>query len=282
MLNRQNRFLTWDRCAIANLILLGIVLFLSSLAAASLAMAAKPSEFVGIATVPGGFYRSFLSERLTAGSEAIFPKVQINAFAMDRYPVTNRLFLEFVTANKKWQKSKIPRLFADATYLKHWAGDLAPSENSPADSPVVFVSWFAAKAYCAWRGGRLPTTAEWEYVASIDQYQGTLTKDPQQVILEWYSHPTPDVQPKVGSMPSNRLGIHDLHGLVWEWTLDFNAAMLGDDNRKSSTADSNLFCGAGSLGGLDPSAYADYMRIAFRSSIKGGFTLANLGFRCAR
>lgn len=235
-----------------------------------------------MALVPAGIFRSFMPERLAPGADPVFSEIQVGSFALDRVPVTNGEFLEFVAANPRWQRGRVSRLFADAGYLAHWGGDLELFDAAPRGSPVVATSWFAAKAFCAWRGKRLPTTVEWEYAASPAQYLGTLTGDPQQVILEWYGRPNPAVHPPVGSTFANRFGVYDLHGLVWEWTHDFNSAMSGSDGRKGSASETGLFCGAGALGALDPSAYANFMRIAFRSSIKGGFTLGNLGFRCAK
>lgn len=281
MLLRWYIQLILKRFVAINFILPGIVVFGGSTAIVCSAMVISSSKSNTV-QIPAGIYRSFFTERFSSGSDLVFPEIQIDAFTIDRYPVTNGQFLEFVTSNSKWKRDQISNLFADVTYLKHWSGDLELSNNAPFDSPVVYVSWFAAKAYCAWHGKRLPTTTEWEYLASSDLYKGRSNENPQQIILEWYGRPTLEIQPKVGTMPANKLGVYDLHGLVWEWTLDFNSVMIENDDRKGSSSERGLFCGAGALGGLDSSAYADYMRMAFRSSIKGGFTLGNLGFRCAK
>ena len=74
----------------------------------------------------------------------------------------------------------------------------------------------------------------------------------------------------------------DLFGLVWEWTIDFNGTMIGDELRSSGTKDGDLFCGAGALGALDPANYATFMRFSFRASVEAAFAVGNLGFRCAK
>jgi formylglycine-generating enzyme required for sulfatase activity len=43
-----------------------------------------------------------------------------------------------------------------------------------------------------------------------------------------------------------------------------------------------LFCGAGSVGAKDPGNFAAFMRFGFRSSLRAGYTVHNLGFRCAK
>jgi formylglycine-generating enzyme required for sulfatase activity len=75
--------------------------------------------------------------------------------------------------------------------------------------------------------------------------------------------------------------VHDLHGLVWEWVLDFNGAMLGTDARKSGDRDRITVCGGGSVAASDTTDYASFMRVAFRSSLRADYTTHNLGFRCA-
>jgi formylglycine-generating enzyme required for sulfatase activity len=75
--------------------------------------------------------------------------------------------------------------------------------------------------------------------------------------------------------------VHDLHDLVWEWVLDFNAPMLGSDARDAGDAERMRFCGAGALTASDKEDYASYMRLAMRSSLRASYTTGSLGFRCA-
>jgi formylglycine-generating enzyme required for sulfatase activity len=149
---------------------------------------------------------------------------------------------------------------------------------------VTNVSWFAAKAFAAALEKRLPTTAEWEYAAAagFTQVDGTADAEFSQAILRWYSTPAPDMLANAGSGRANAYGIRDLHGLVWEWTSDFNSALMTGDARGDTGLERRLFCGAGSIGSSNPSDYAAFMRFGFRSSLRAGYTVPNLGFRCAR
>jgi len=128
------------------------------------------------------------------------------------------------------------------------------------------------------------STYEWEYAAG-PEFFGSSPADREkflQLILEWYSKPSTPVLPSVGQASQHRLGIQDQHGLIWEWTSDFSSNIAASEQRDNSSPNAAEFCGAATLGGKDPTNYASYMRFAFRSSLKGGFSLANLGFRCAR
>ena len=69
--------------------------------------------------------------------------------------------------------------------------------------------------------------------------------------------------------------------MIWEWTSDFNSAIVTGDARSDTGLERQLFCGAGSLGAKDPSNYPAFMRFGFRSSLKAGYAIHNLGFRCA-
>jgi formylglycine-generating enzyme required for sulfatase activity len=259
-------------------------LLLSSLPGVSAALllfaapAAEAEAPAGMVAVPTGVYRPLLR------GEKDPKEVPVPAFAIDTIPVTNANFLEFVRARPQWQRSQVKRLFADPGYLQHWAGDLdfGPPENGA--KPVVSVSWFAAKAYAAWKGGRLPTTAEWEYVANVGFASVDGAREPEfmRALIAWYSTPTPDALPPVGVNRANFFGIHDLHGLVWEWTSDFNSTFVSGDARDDTGLDRQFFCGAGSLGASDRANYPAFMRFGFRSSLKAAYTVHNLGFRCAR
>lgn len=249
-----------------------------AIAAAALVTASTAAAAPGMARIPAGTY------------VPVFPpspeekEIRIGAFELDKLPVTNGDFLAFVKRQPKWRKGQVPKLFADPGYLSHWAGPVSPGPAAKADQPVVQVSWFAAKAYCEAQGKRLPTEAEWEYAAAASETVADARQDPAQVarILAWYGAPTPKVLPAVGKGAPNLWGVRDLHGLVWEWVLDFNNTLVSSDSRESGDPDKSRFCGAGAVTAADKGDYASFMRIAFRSSLKAPYVTGNLGFRCAR
>jgi len=199
-------------------------------------------------------------------------EIAVPGFWLDREPITNREFGAFVRAQPAWSRDGVKAIFADPEYL-----DGAPT--APASAPVVRVSWFAARAYCAWRGGRLPREAEWELAAAADAHHRDASADPafQAQILSWYARTTPAVLPAIGGAP-NAWGVRDLHGLVWEWVEDFTAALVTSDSRDPTRS---RVCGAEAAAAKDPRAYATFMRFAFRGSLTARDTVASLGFRCA-
>ncbi len=204
---------------------------------------------------------------------------QVRGFAMDRYPVTQRDYLEFLSRRTEWTKNKVPRLYADSRYLSDWK-DGRPVQRK--NAPVVFVSWFAATSFCEARGGRLPTTLEWEYAAAASEDKADASRDAAFVerILAWYGKPSSTNQP-VGRRKPNYYGIHDLHGLVWEWTSDFNGSFVTADNRADGDQSKSFFCGSGVTGAAKREDYAAFMRYAMRNSLGPDFAVMNVGFRCA-
>ncbi|MCF8260156.1 MAG: formylglycine-generating enzyme family protein [Melioribacteraceae bacterium] len=210
--------------------------------------------------------------------------VDVDAFLIDKYPVTNEQFLEFVKTNPKWKRSEISLLFADNSYLAHWKSDFELGESVNPNAPVINISWFAAKAFAKYKGKRLPTVAEWELAAMADESEKNGYGNPNYIakILKWYSKPTPVFLPAIGSNKPNYYGVYDLHGLVWEWTADFFNALVTGESRGDGGINRNLFCGSGSIGATDFKNYPAFMRFAFRSSLKANYTTSNLGFRCAK
>ncbi|MBS0663824.1 MAG: formylglycine-generating enzyme family protein [Verrucomicrobia bacterium] len=229
-------------------------------------------------TIPAGSYVPLQR------SEKDAPTVPVAAFLLDERPVTNAEFVAFVTAVPKWRRSQVSPLFADSSYLGQWVGDLDPGPGAPPDSPVVQVSWFAARAYAHWVGKRLPTTAEWELAASAGYTRPDGRNDDElnRDLYAWLARPVPAVLPAAGRGRPDYHGVRDLHGLVWEWVEDFNSAMVTGESRADSGLDRNLFCGAGAVGAKDTTDYAAFMRGALRSSLNAKNTTTSLGFRCAR
>jgi formylglycine-generating enzyme required for sulfatase activity len=209
--------------------------------------------------------------------------VTVNSFLMDIYPVTNRDYSIFVEKFPQWNRSNVIRLFADENYLINWERKDAFGDRLLPNTPVTNVSWFAAKKYCDCLGKRLPTVDEWEYVAMADETSPDARKKKSynQHILEWYETPK-SFNNTIGSTFINYWGVSDLHGLVWEWTFDFNSVLISGESRKDVDKDSNLFCGSAAVGATDLMNYAAFMRYAFRGSIFANYTGKNLGFRCVK
>ena len=255
--------------------------FLSAILAPLIAGAAViPGD---MAELPEGdyepLYRSSDADPKGSGASNL---IHVEPFFLDIHAVTNRDYLGFVSDNPKWRRSNIKPIFANDGYLAHWAGDLDLGPSAKPDMPVVNVSWFAAKAYCKQAGKRLPTVVEWEYaaLASEDLFNGG--EDPKFMarILDWYGRPASSPAVKAGSF-RNAYGIYDMHGLIWEWTRDFNTSLVTGESRADSGLDRQLFCGSGSVGSSDFKDYTGFMRFGFRSSLQGNYTVSSLGFRCA-
>jgi sulfatase modifying factor 1 len=238
-------------------------------------LALVPATAADYVAVPGGSFMSVLS----GGSAQNLP-VPVTAFSMRKTVVTNGEFTAFTAAHPEWQRSQVPPVFADASYLHQYEGS-APA--SLAAEPVTSVSWFAAEAYCENEGARLPTWYEWEYVAAADATRRDARKDPawRARILNWYAQSSSTPRPVVGAA-TNAYGISDLHGLVWEWVDDFNALLVSADSRNQGDPDQLQFCGAGAISLQDRENYAVLMRVALLSSLGGADTTNNLGFRCVR
>jgi len=210
-------------------------------------------------------------------------KVTIDNFYMDVYPVTNEEFLAFVKKNPKWQKSKAIQLFVDKSYLSEWKSDTILNDDQKLNSPITNVSWFAAKNFCEAKNKRLPTVDEWEFVAMANKtmQDARTLKSYNKYILSWYEKPQTYKQ-TIGSTFKNYWNVHDLHGLVWEWTSDFNSVLITGESRKDVDKDSDLFCGSAAVNATDLMNYAAFMRYGIRGSLKAKYSIRNLGFRCVK
>lgn len=247
------------------------------LAAFAASVSADVEVGVSVAIVGGAEFESVLP---------IAPdqkRVPVATFKMDTTPVTNAQFAAFVRANPRWRRDRVARLFADAGYLSHWRSHETPDPKQRAQ-PVTRISWYAARAYCEARRARLPNWYEWEWAAAASETQKDARQDPawKQQILAWYSRPTTEGLAKVAALKPNVYGIHDLHGLVWEWTEDFNGMLVSGDNREQSGPDVTRFCGTGALTMEQKENYAVLMRIAMLSSMQANYTTETMGFRCVQ
>jgi formylglycine-generating enzyme required for sulfatase activity len=218
--------------------------------------------------VTGGYYTPLFRQKGNSEKELVRP------FYLDIHAVTNAQFLRFVKANSEWSRSKVKKIFADGSYLKDWQGDFNPGKNVNSSAPVTYVSWFAAKAYSKWVGKRLPTLAEWEFVAMAGENSPGPKKDKKfnERLIRWYSAELPQRLNDVMTGDKNYWGVYDMFGLIREWTFDFNTTNI------NGTA----ICGGGSAGATDLTNYPAFLRYGFNSCLSANSDLGNLGFRCAK
>ncbi|WP_121966052.1 formylglycine-generating enzyme family protein [Myroides sp. N17-2] len=249
-----------------------IIVCLLSVLTFSLSYAQKATPMV---TIKGGTFVPLYGSTEEGNAK-------VASFKLDQYAVTNEQYVEFLKKNPTYQRSQIKALFANKSYLAHWASDLDYGDLKP-NAPVTNVSWFAAKKYCELQDRRLPTMDEWEYVAMADaKNMDAREKEAyNKYILAWYETPKTYVN-SVGSTFKNYWGVYDMHGLIWEWVADYNSIFLSGESRKDKGNDENLFCGSASINASDLMDYAAFMRYGFRGSLRANFTTKNLGFRCAK
>lgn len=145
--------------------------------------------------------------------------VFVDAFAIDKFEVTNGRYLEFV----KSTGHRVPQNPRNPT-RNLWQGESIT--ESLIDRPAVNVDWFDAEAYCRWAGKRLPTEAEWEKAAkgTSDRRFPWGNVEPTAKHLNfnqrWIGEKT--LMP-VGSYEAGKspYGIYDMAGNVWEWVNDW-------------------------------------------------------------
>jgi formylglycine-generating enzyme required for sulfatase activity len=143
---------------------------------------------------------------------------------LDKYEVTNEAFSAFVESGGYRNRA----LWTDGgwAWLNQQSVAQLPKdcEGNVPRHPVACLSWFEADAYARWRGGRLPTEAEWEFAA----------RGPRSLAYPWGKEfdsnranivDSQGLKP-VGSYPTgvSWVGAHDMSGNVMEWVQDW----LGD------------------------------------------------------
>ena len=94
--------------------------------------------------------------------------------------------------------------------------------------PVRRVTWLDAVAYCKWLSQReaktirLPSEAEWEYACRASSHQNYCFGNDESLLDQsaWYKNNAQGTTHDIGSKKPNAWGIYDMHGNIWEWTLD--------------------------------------------------------------
>jgi formylglycine-generating enzyme required for sulfatase activity/ABC-type dipeptide/oligopeptide/nickel transport system ATPase subunit len=134
--------------------------------------------------------------------------VYVDAFYIDKYPVTNAEYAKFVEATgylppPNWEE----------------AGGTYPPDM--ANHPVVFVNWFDAQGYATWAGKRLLTEAEWEKAArGIDGRMYPWGDVFDRIMCNASEAGIGDTTPvgKYSPFGDSPYKVCDMAGNIWEWT----------------------------------------------------------------
>jgi formylglycine-generating enzyme required for sulfatase activity len=162
--------------------------------------------------IPGSLftYKVSATDEFIPYPDADRAGILIDSFLIDRYPVTNEQFYQFMI-----NSGYIP---ADtARFLRHWQSGIY--RQGQEKYPVVNISYEDARAYAAWAGKRLPAEGEWQLASQGtdgrkwpwgDEFHGTYCNNS-------FNRPTPVDAFTKGQSP---YGVVDLVGNVWQMTDD--------------------------------------------------------------
>lgn len=138
-----------------------------------------------------------------------------------------------------------------------------------ADYPVIWVTWYGAKAFCLWLGGDLPTEAQWELACQGNECTDATT---------WYYDNSNDRIHPVGQKLAGANGLRDMLGNVEEWCADWYDITYEYGTYMDyvgPTSGSSRVCRGGSWW----NSGADFCTPARRYSITPDGSYDGLGFR---
>ncbi len=268
------------------LLLHGFACFLAALLSSLIAYsqnAAHPEPDTEMIRIPDGEFT--MGSNAGPDDERPAHRVKVAAFRIDRNPVTNSQFAAFLNA----------RGIQDDSGNLHYEDDdsdarihelngkwipVAAQSNHPSVEPT----WLGAREYCAWRGKRLPTEAEWERAARGDDGRrypwGNEPPDPKRARYRsgWNS------TAPLGSHPggASPYGVLDMAGNAWEWVSSAYrpypySASDGRENPAPGPVRGTR--GGGQDSSADEITTTQRGRNLSRNPLSGHH---NIGFRCAQ
>ena len=197
-------------------------------------------------------------------------KLQIKSFYIDKYPVTNQEFKQFLAATNYHPKD-------DLNFLRDWNNGTYPI--GWANKPVTWVFLEDARAYAAWAGKRLPHEWEWQFAAQGadgrlypwgNDWRDAAVPAPQKG-RTLAGPDNVDAHPQ-GASP---FGVVDLAGNVWQWTDEY----VDEHTRAGILRGGSYYRPQGSMWYF-PQAYRNDQHGKLLLMAPGYDRAATLGFRC--
>ncbi|UCF59924.1 MAG: formylglycine-generating enzyme family protein [Anaerolineaceae bacterium] len=232
-----------------------------------------------ITTVTNAQYANYLNEALAAGAIKIVDDQVVGYYPGDEFHGYRH---EEEIAADDW-----PHISLDDPGLRlRYDGKTFSAMNGYENRPMVQVTWFGARSYCEFTGGRLPTEVEWEkaargtdgrpfpwgheiqpenanYYSSHDIFEKIVGKLGDTTPVGFYNGNTYDGFQTIDS-PSP-YGLYDMGGNVWQWTGDIYEGAHYRYMRGGSKAD-----------------YGYNLRVWTRNNSHPDYVSPNVGFRCVR
>ncbi|HEY3525685.1 MAG TPA: ergothioneine biosynthesis protein EgtB [Nitrososphaeraceae archaeon] len=255
--------------------------------------------------IPGGLYDlGFCGEGFCYDNELPEHKVHLNSFRLDKFPVTNGQYIEFIedggyenyrywladgwelVQDKGWNAPLYWEFRAeDSSWIKK---DFRGVQRVDPQEPVTNVSYYEADAYAKWAKKRLPTEAEWEKAASWDE------EIQKKLLYPWGDDkPTPVLAntmdsylwgpSKVGSYPQGKsyYGCHQMIGDVWEWTSSEYVLYPGYESKFEEYTDKWAINQKVLRGGCFATP-SRQIRNSYRNYFRPHDRILFSGFRCAK
>jgi len=233
--------------------------------------------------IPGGVFTMGSND----GPEDERPAHQLNvaAFEIDKVPVTNARFAEFLqVAGTRSVRGEKLYDFDDPDARIHRQVNRWVADQGYETHPVVEASWPGARDYCAWRGKRLPTEAEWEKAARGTDGRkypwGSTAPDRSRAqFAARFNDTAPADAFLAGASP---YGVLDMAGNTWEWISSAYRPYPYDANDGRENLQSGPVRATRGGGHDSPAAEITTTqrgRYLSRNPLAGHH---NIGFRCAR
>lgn len=215
--------------------------------------------------------------------------------------VFEHMISEKIKAGIKQQVAAVPWwLPVHGADWRHPEGNDTDIHQGRMQLPVVQVSWNDAHAYCKWRGGRLPTEAEWEYASRggkedrLFPWGNLFMPKGQHRANIWQGKFPKENNADDGYMwlapvdafdAQNKYGLYNMIGNAWEWVNDWWTIHHSKTSRilNNPTGPQNPTPDKVKKGGsyMCHPSYCYRYRNAARSQNSADSAASNLGFRCA-